>query len=92
MGGDSAAQSRLDSTRNAQGKQIIWLEVLAHLNELGYQGTRWETVQAKWNNLCSRFKDEKCKQSEEFPNPRKNSPESSNQVVKIEGKESVRNN
>ena len=61
MGGDSAAQTRLDSTRNAQGKQIIWLEVLAHLNELGYQGTRWETVQAKWNNLCSRFKDEKCK-------------------------------
>ena len=61
MGGDTAAQTRLDSTRNAQGKQVIWLEVLGFLNELGYQGTRWETVQSKWNNLCSRFKEEKSK-------------------------------
>ena len=36
MGGDTAAQTRLDSTRNAQGKQVIWLEVLGFLNELGY--------------------------------------------------------
>ena len=61
MGGDTAAQTRLDSIRNAQGKQVIWLEVLGFLNELGYQGTRWETVQSKWNNLCSRFKEEKSK-------------------------------
>ena len=63
MGGDIAAHPRLDSTRSAQGKQVIWIEFLGFLNKLGYgnQGTRWETIQSKWNSLCSRFKEEKSK-------------------------------
>lgn len=58
MGEPMNMQQRLDGTRDVLAKKALWGELLDHLQEHGYAGTKWEGVKKKWDHLCSKFRKE----------------------------------